>query len=147
MITLTYKNKDNLLKFIELVNNDFTPKLSHKIDLKEFVDKILLKSILIVEKDKDQIKGLIVLYCNNESEKKAYISLCAVDNRYRGIGIASNLLKKAIDIVKKKEYNTIGIHSNNSIAIKMYQKQGFKIKKEFEQDNERIYLELIVNLK
>lgn len=132
------KDKCSLLRFLKEIDNDFSPSLSEKVVLSDYVDKILKKACLVIESYKDDICGLIVLYCNDFINKKAYISLVGVAPKYRNRGIAKMMIEKAIHIAANKEMEIIGIHSNNSIAIHMYEKFGFKII----EPGERVYMEL-----
>lgn len=98
----------------------------------------MTKSNLIIESYQEDICGLIVLYCNDFINKKAYISLVGVAAKYRNKGIAKTMMEKAIQVAASSGMKIIGIHSNNSIAIHLYKKLGFKII----EPGERAYMEL-----
>lgn len=127
MLTTSYFDKENLLNFLQTIDQDFTPKLSEKVNLDVFINKIVDNANIVIDFENNEIRGLLVLYCNDSINKYAYISLCGVIRQYRGMGLAKKLLLKAIDIVKDKNYITLGVHSNNLIAIELYRKLGFKI--------------------
>lgn len=133
-------NKQLLITFLESINNDFNPPLSEKIVFESYVNKICEHSILIMEKEDEVIKGLVVMYCNDEYSKRAYIPLCGVIQKYRGNKIAKSLMSRAINKAKQLNYRILGIHSNNPIAIRMYEQLGFKII----EGEERVYMELII---
>ena len=129
--------EEQLYDFLNEIDQDFSPCLSSKVDFKEYVVKILDNAELIVDVD-CTLKGLVVLYCNDMVNRKAYISLCGVRKEFRGKGIARQLMMNAIKVAKDKGMSVLGIHSNNIIAINLYKNLGF-ITKEF---GEREYLEL-----
>ena len=135
--------KSVLLKFLRKVDDDFVPTLSQKTDLDEFCTKIMSKAMLFVSYAKDgNINGLVVMYANDFEHHYSYVSLVAVDLSFRKQGIADSLMRKAISYVKnlgKDKINCIGIHTNNAIALYLYEKLGFVVQSE--QDN-RKYLEL-----
>lgn len=129
-----------LLSFLQSVDTDFRPALSDKVYLPDYVRKIIENAALVVEEDGDKIVGLAVVYCNNELTKRAYISLVGVAAGYRNKGIAKNLVTRAIQVVREQRFTVIGIHSNNPVAIRLYQSFGF----ELVEPGERAYLELVL---
>lgn len=135
--------KSVLLKFLRKVDDDFVPTLSQKTDLDEFCTKIMSKAMLFVSYAKDgNINVLVVMYANDFEHHYSYVSLVAVDLSFRKQGIADSLMRKAISYVKnlgKDKINCIGIHTNNAIALYLYEKLGFVVQSEL--DN-RKYLEL-----
>lgn len=133
---------ENKLKiFLSQIEMDFMPRLTEKIDIDEFIRKIILKADLIIRYSSEgNIIGLTVLYCNNFSERKAYISLVGVLRNYRGKGIAKNMIENAILIAKKRHFFRIGLHSNNKKAQKLYRQLGFVSS----ESTERIYMELVL---
>ncbi len=140
ILTTSFNNfpKAGVLSFLEEINYDFTPELSAKVSLPEFVDKIFSKAILITVGESNMLKGLVVMYCNDEETHRAYISLVGVKQEVRGQGIAKKMLMDAIAVAKQCRMFTIGIHSNNPIALSLYKKMGF----ETILGGEREYLEL-----
>lgn len=130
-------NKIHLYNFLKDIDNDFSPCLSSKVNIEEYVTKIMNNAELVVDINQ-ALRGLVVLYCNDTVNHKAYISLCGVRKEFRGKGIARNLMIKAIEIARNSGMKILGIHSNNIVAIKLYKSLGF-ITKEF---GEREYLEL-----
>jgi ribosomal protein S18 acetylase RimI-like enzyme len=127
----------DLYNFLKDIDEDFSPCLSSKVDLEEFVEKIQNYAELIVD-ETVILRGLVVLYCNDFSNYKAYISLVGIRREFRGMGIARRLMIEAIQKAKDNGMKIIGIHSNNVIALNLYKSLGF-VTKEF---GEREYLEL-----
>ncbi len=56
-------------------------------------------------------------------EEVAHFTYLFVEEEYRGKGIATNLLKTAIKDFKNIQLN---VFSNNTLAVKLYEKLGFK---------------------
>lgn len=75
-----------------------------------------------IAKFNGSVIGYIGLYVNGD------ITNVAVSKEYRGRGIASRLLTKAIDYAKYNEVSNIflEVRTGNNIAIKLYEKNGFK---------------------
>lgn len=133
--------KEQIVDFLELINYDFNPPLSEKVNLSEYADKILSNAHLVYRlSQENRLIGLVVLYCNNVVDLKSYIALVGVRKDYRGQGIAREMMKEAINYVNENRFLTIGIHSNNIIAVSLYLDLGFCIK----EDGDRKYLELVV---
>lgn len=71
--------------------------------------------------------GIVAAYCNNMETKVAYIPLACVDVEYRGQHIATELMNRAIILVKSREMQKNGIHINNKFAKSLYAKMGFQL--------------------
>ena len=134
--------QESLVRFLREVDKDFHPPLSEKTDLKEYVAKILEKAMLFYElSDSGDIKGLVIMYANDFEKKYAYIPLVAVSPLYRKQGVVYKLLGESLQYLNtlKGEIQVLGIHTNNPVALVLYQKMGFK---SVETVNGRTYLEL-----
>lgn len=131
-------DRHNLILFLKDVDDDFKPQLSQKVDIESYVDKIMHNAILFVDSKNDCICALVVLYCNNYKEKIAHIPLVVVRKEYRSQHLATHLLQQAISYTKQKHFNIIEVNTNNPIALDLYCKNGFIIKK---HSNNRYYLE------
>lgn len=131
--------KNEILRFLKDIDNDFNPALSEKVILEEYVDKIYKKSHLVSHcLNNGKIVGLLVVYCNDFIDYRAYVALVGVLKDYRGRGIAERMMRECIDYVRCNNFKTIGIHSNNKIAINLYKKLVFNII----EDGNRVYMEL-----
>lgn len=126
-----------LYNFLKDIDEDFTPCLSSKVNLSEYIEKIQNQAELIVDQAVS-LRGLVILYCNDVVNYKAYISLVGVSREFRGMGIARKMMVEAIQKAQDNGMKVIGIHSNNPIALNLYKTLGF-VTKEF---GEREYLEL-----
>lgn len=131
---------DKIYIFLAHINNEYNPPLDTKVELRQYAEKILNNAILLVEMIDENVVGMVVLYCNDENTKKAYIPLVGVLPTYQHRGIASKLMKEAIAFVRVQGYKLIGIHSNNMVAVHLYSKLGFTVK----DDSERKYMELYI---
>ena len=133
-------NYQNLYNLVLEVDGEFSPKLSEKIELSEFTSKALKKGHCVFENgDEQDLKGVVVGYANDKVKRYSYISLVAVGKKYRKQGVAKRLVKQFVEFVSSIPYiDTIGIHTNNPIALKMYIDLGFIV---IEEINRRYYLE------
>lgn len=95
----------------------------------------------------DEIVGYI---CGETKLDKGHIITLAVDNRYRRRGIGSKLLKLFIETEKRRGIKMIYLEVSvkNKVAIKFYEKHGFKISgilRRYYRDNSDAYI-MILNL-
>jgi len=76
---------------------------------------------------KEKIIGYVI--CRLESVGKGHIISLAVDPEYRGRGIGTKLMTRAIEILKAKRctYIYLEVRKSNYVAINLYKKLGFKI--------------------
>jgi len=113
----------------------------HPIEEKEGKEKGLviplqsskIKNILFVAEDNRKIIGFILSNLISYGDfKYGSIDEFFVKKTFRGKGIGTSLLKKAIKELEKLNPKLIlvGTEKANKEAIKMYQKVGFKVGKE-----------------
>lgn len=115
-----------LLNFLQKVDVEFNPTLSEQVDLKAYSERLINEACLVHEcDDNGDIIGLVVIYVNDKTNSNAYIPLVAVSLNKRNQGIAKRLVKKAILVARDAGKESVGIHTNNSIAYAMYKKMGF----------------------
>ncbi len=116
---------DDILSFMTSVDGDFIPSLFQRIDIKEYIDKILTRATIITSiRDKKMI-GMIVFYDNDLVSKEAYITYLAVDGSWRKHGIASLLLENASYTAKKKGMKSISVSTCNPKVVSFYQNHEF----------------------
>jgi len=76
------------------------------------------------------VDGEVVGYiCGEVKFQKGHIITLAVDSRFRGRGIGSELLKRFINFLKEKGAKSVYLEVSvrNRRAIRFYEKHGFKI--------------------
>lgn len=130
---------EQIKKFLVEIDEDFNPRLIGRINIIHFINKIFVRSSSYICLLNGCIIGLVVLYDNDNINYSSYISFVGVLKDYRGMGIAKKLLKLSINSAKLHNMKTLGIHSNNLVAIKLYLELNFKI---VDDSQDRKYLEL-----
>ena len=124
--------------FLLKVDKDFPTPLSERVNLIDYATKLASLATISAIIDKDDILGMVAMYCNDKQNGYAYIPLVAVVPEARGRKLSRALMIGAITMAKDNKFSTIGIHTENPIALSLYESIGFKIVK----DGERKYLEL-----
>lgn len=131
---VTFYTKDDqylkpveLISFIYNINEDFTPRLSERVNIDAWVLKFFPVADILYAEDGGKIVGAIVFYANDTVEQKGYITFIGTSREYRNHGIGTKLLEKSFEIMKSRNITTIGIHTNSKEASKLYVQCGFKL--------------------
>lgn len=72
--------------------------------------------------------GFIAFYANDRVNHVAYLSMVAVSDGYRRLGIGQTLLSVCMEKAKENGMKTLQleVRKNNATALSFYQKNGFK---------------------
>lgn len=143
-------NTANILKFLEIVDDEFYPSLSSRVDLKEWVNKLFEKSYTLVaynpNSESNDIIALLCFYCNDHVNSYSYIPALGVLKDYRRSGLAKLMFEKCFQILKNMGIKTLGIKTwNGSTAYSIYHGLGFtEVSKKMDRPNGvySIYLEV-----
>lgn len=122
-----YLKPEELTSFIYSINEDFTPRLSERVNIDAWVLKFFSVADIIYAKDGCKIVGAIVFYANDLVGHKGYITFIGISRHYRNHGIGTELLEKSFEIMKRISITTVGIHTNSKEASKLYIQCGFKL--------------------
>ncbi|WP_446787894.1 GNAT family N-acetyltransferase [Macellibacteroides fermentans] len=143
---LEIENKLTLTQFLTEVQNDFNPPLFQRITensdvstINDYCEKLFLKANVFSIYDNKKIVAVIAIYTNDNIDQKAYIPILSVKDKYKGIGLATRLLEKALQCAKEFNMKIINVKTwpENNAAIRLYDKFGFKIQ---QKDKFNIYL-------
>ncbi len=116
--------------FIHLLNckDEFIPALDKTVDIEAYSKKIVENAITFEAWEKENLTGLIAVYCNDLNKKTAFITNVSVLNKFSGRGIAGRLLTACVKYVTYKNFKTIRLQVNqkNKQAINLYKKHNFE---------------------
>ena len=126
------------LDFLQRVDNDFPTPLSARVNLEEYARKLTDHGFVSVTIKQGVIVGMVAMYCNDTENSYAYIPLVAVDSQYRGQKISKSLMDCAIAYARLNGFKTLGLHTENPVALRLYESLGFVVI----EDGHRKYLEL-----
>ncbi len=119
----------------------------------EFKEQIINKNriVYIYKIDNEFIGECNIVFENGEytiPKRRIYLSHLIVKKEYRNKGIGSEILKYIIELYKKYGYSeiTLGVDCENSGAIHIYEKYGFRIYEDAEDEYGKFY-KMIKNLK
>ena len=122
---ITVKDIEN---FIEEQDCSFRPSISSKVSIFKYANKLFSLANIIICSYDNKIIGLSAFYCQPKEFDYAFLSYLAVDNSFRGQGIAKELISKMISFCKKKKIK--GIKTSTWLGNKvtnLYLSFGFEI--------------------
>ncbi len=121
-------SKSELEEFFAAVDGDFPVRLSERVNIGEWCEKLLSNGTVCAEAIDGELAAVVAGYANNHEEKNGYIAVAAVKRNFRrrGLGAAavSKFIKKAGDAGMETVY--LYVHKSNGAAIRMYKGIGFK---------------------
>lgn len=112
-----------------LTNEAYVGNLHNVFSNSAYAEKLSSKAKFLLAKDSD-IEGFVAYYLNI-GERYIYVTLLAVNNKYRHQGIAQNM----VELLEEKysgSYDCINleVYKSNANALRFYYAQGFNIKEE-----------------
>lgn len=129
-------------EFIELHDNSFEPKISTKVSITDYAEKLCINAKIITCQINTDLVGMCAFYCQPEDYKYAFLSYLAVDDNYRGNGIAKKLISSMIEYCADKSIKGIKTSTwQGNRAISLYTSFGFE---SIETDNHQ-RVELILD--
>ncbi|MFA0254820.1 GNAT family N-acetyltransferase [Vibrio breoganii] len=129
-------NSKEITEFVISNDSQFVPNLSSRVDLVQYVKKIMENGLWVGEKDNETIYSLLGGYIN---EDFAYISYLCVDIYHQKKGLATILMNEFVDICKRKGIKRINLTVREvSGAYKLYQSLSFKPVKQFKYKDSSI---------
>lgn len=130
---INQSNKLNILTHLENCDKDFIPKLSTKVNLKAYSDKIFENAIRIEAWIDNNLIGLIAVYHNN-LKQEMFITNVSIEKEYTGNGIADELMKQLFILLNSQNIKEIKLEvdANNDKALNLYTKYNFKLESQNE---------------
>lgn len=108
-------------------DTNFMPPLSGRVEIKDYVHKILSKASRFEAWSNGTLVGLVAIYCNDQETRVAYITSVSVLKQWTGKGIAAHLMSLCIKDMKALGMTQVCLEvlSSNTPAIRLYKKSGF----------------------
>lgn len=140
-------NRKDAFDLIWNHNKEIGRELSDE-ELKTGIDKFIKNGNVIAVLDENHIIAFLMLYCNNYETLEAYICNVYVLEKYRGIGLSKQILESAIKICANNKFKKIKLHVayNNTVAISLYKKYGFRANGIIKYDNKEKQIEMVKNI-
>ena len=121
---------DRIEQVLLMFENYFPRPLSERVDsLRDYAQKLADKAVVVVSSLEKKTIGYAAFYCNDQLTKHAFFTAIAIDNNYKGQGIASALLDFCFDYMKQKGMVKIvgEVDNINSASLKISKRHGFVV--------------------
>ena len=114
-------------EFLEHVQKNSKVPLVLPEVLDSYVEKISANAEVLIWWGQGTMQGLIAFYCNDASEKTAFLTMLAVDPTQTRKGIGKILLQTAIATVRARSFRRfrLNVSAENEGAIALYKQFGF----------------------
>ena len=117
---------EELIQSLNEVDEDFVPKLSERVELGAYANKMLEHAVFFIERDVDgTLKGVVATYVDDKNNTNGFITHVASMRKYRNQGVAKRLVNKAILHCKCVGKTGVNLCTSNPVALKLYEKMGF----------------------
>lgn len=106
---------------------DFVPRLSHRVEINCYAQKIASKAMRFEAWSGDTLVGLVAAYCNDQEKRIAYLTSVSVLRAWTNNGIAARLVGQCVEYAKTSGMRQISLEvaSGNTPATSLYEKIGF----------------------
>lgn len=114
-------------RFLERVDGDFPVPLTERVDLTEYVAKLMGEGFALVAEEVGDVRGVAAGYANDSRGRTAYLSVIAVDGAARGAGVGSLLLSAFELEAAARGMHLVSLHTaaENSASRAMYERCGY----------------------
>lgn len=104
----------------------FHPKLSSKVNIADYAKKLTDLALCLEAWQQGELVGLLCVYCN-DPQNGAFVTNVSVVPDFQGQGMASELLRNAIETVREIGFDTLKLEvgDTNVAALRLYQQFGF----------------------
>lgn len=143
--TIAHATSTQIYNHLLACDNSFRPRLSTRVNLVEFADKIFNKTVSFEAWDKDLLVGLVACYLNDYVNHTGYINHVSTLSTYHSCGIATQLLRNCLRFASCTGFQTIGLEvaEDNIRAQALYTYLGFTITRCLDQ---AVYMERSIHV-
>jgi GNAT superfamily N-acetyltransferase len=112
-----------LLEFGDLMQ----PPLQQQFDIEQYAEKLLRKAEILVSLGPEGVSGLLAIYANDTSRRRAHIPLVAVQPSQQGLGLGRRLLEHAVALAVARGMHRVDleVRADNHRARRLYSDFGF----------------------
>lgn len=99
------------------------------VNLTDYLAKLDTQAEILVDLAPDRCRGFVAFYCNDESTRKAFVTLVAVHPDDRRSGLARGLLAGLFDIFRRRGFRSCALEvaHHNEAARAMWLRLGFHL--------------------
>lgn len=99
------------------------------VELEEYLAKLDARSEILALTAPERVRGFVAFYCNDESTRRAFITLVLVNGQDRGAGLGRLLTTSVLNIAKARGFRSCGLETAawNDAARAMFTAVGFRV--------------------
>ncbi len=118
-----------LLGLLTRLSSRFTPDLESHVKLDVYARKLAQSAEVIFAHVDDHDVGVVAFYANDRKTHSGYLSSIVVAAEHEARGIASSLLKEALEVSTNRGMNRLrlAVSVRNSRALEFYLRKGFRV--------------------
>lgn len=130
-IEIRNSEEDDFL-VISQIARKCSPMVTERNSIYHLFTKFFQNTVFVAEKihnGEKTIIGFLIGFISQSNSDEGYVHLLCVDPEFRGIGIASNLIKNYCEVVSKEGCKKVYLITKpiNIKAINFYKKIGFSV--------------------
>jgi ribosomal protein S18 acetylase RimI-like enzyme len=105
----------------------FVPPLSNRVAIDAYAAKIFVNAKRFEVWVNGKLVGLLAVYCNHPVAARAFVTSVSVLPEWRCRGLASSLMARSIDAMRRLGFTVIEleVERSNMEAVALYTKYGF----------------------
>jgi ribosomal protein S18 acetylase RimI-like enzyme len=110
-------------------DDDFMRLLRARVEIAVYAAKLKRQAMTFEAWSGGTLAGLVAAYCNDHTNRLAYITSVSVLKAWRSKGIALHLMRQCIDHASSSGMRRIGLEvaHGNVAAVKLYEDCGFVV--------------------
>ena len=96
-------------------------------DLDGYLQKLDARAEILSDTEGSRCRGFVAYYCNDQSTRRAFITLVLVAPQDRGSGLGKALVLGVLEICRQRGFAScrLEVRADNGAALAMYQSLGF----------------------
>lgn len=116
-----------LAEHLRACDRDFTPPLSHRVELVGYARKIAGHAVRFEAWSGDILAGLVAMYCNDAPGGAAFITSVSVRREWQRRRLATTLLERSVVHARQAGMRRINLDvaRANEAAVSFYEQSGF----------------------
>jgi len=125
--TTNTASKESIREHLMRCANSFQPALHTYVDVDTYANKLSTNAVTFESWDENLLIGLVAAYYNNNETRIGFITNVSVLEEYQGAGIASQLLRSALDFARQNRFVRVDLELNitNIKALRLYEQHRF----------------------
>jgi len=129
ILTLNKSDAAAVESHLRECNERFSSPLSARVDLGDYARKLALLSDRFEAWDEGRLVGLVAAYLNNSESRQGFVSSVSVCFQAEGRGLASELMRKCIQLAREKGCDSLGLEvgERDQRTLAFYLKHGFTL--------------------